>query len=108
MARYVEGQFTPTTIFEAATRHHRLMVICTICQHWAVYDPHQLWWLFHRRGWSGIFSDAKKRFGCTQCRLPKGRRPRAAEIVLTDRAVTVNGLPFPDEREWKRALSRYR
>lgn len=105
--RYVNGLGEPTTIFEAAAHRHNIRVACSDCGHASVYDPHQLWWLFERKGWVGTFSDAAKRFWCRACGTRLGHRVKHARIELTETDPTII-LPFPDERVWKRAVSRFR
>jgi len=107
VARYVSGLKEPTTIFEAAAYHRKIRVVCGDCGHAAVYDPHQLWWLFEQRGWVGIFPDAAKRFWCRACGARLGRRVKRALIELTETDPTIN-LPFPQESAWKRAINRHR
>jgi ribosomal protein L37E len=107
MPRYQGGMKEPTTIFEAAAFQQRLCIVCQRCGHAAVYDPHQLWWLFERRGWVGIFSHAHQRFWCRRCSEQTGRKVKAARIELTSGPVTVP-LEFPSEESWRKALARFR
>jgi hypothetical protein len=101
MSRYDQNGFhIPTTIFEAAAWKHSIKAEC-LCPHWAVFDPHALWWLFHRKGWSDHFQDAAPRFRCTLCSR------RRARLYLV-REETTRPLPMPSETDWKRAVARFR
>jgi len=104
---YRDGIKEPSTIFEAAAFKQRLKVVCQQCQRASVFDPHQLWWLFDRKGWSGIFGDAVKRFWCRRCAARVGRKVKRARIELTADEPTIT-LPSPGEYDWKRAVSRFR
>ncbi|WP_448659210.1 hypothetical protein ACPVPU_01775 [Sphingomonas sp. CJ99] len=102
MARIVNGLKQPTSLFEAAAWHRSIAATCPACGHQAIFDPHQLWWLFQRKRWHDGFGSLETRLRCTRC----GRR--GARIDIQDRARATINLPWPDEREWKRALSRWR
>jgi len=39
----------PTSLFEAAVWHYAVKVSC-LCGHFAVFDPHSLFWRFPRKG----------------------------------------------------------
>ena len=67
----------------------------------------RLWWLFHRKRWSDQFRDMRGRFYCTQCQIRYGKRVRPTYIGASDQP-SQKELPMPDEREWKRALRRFR
>ena len=99
-----DGTRTATNLFEAAAWHENIRVVCSACTHSAVFAPHGLWWLFHCRHWDDRLSEVAKRM---KCRMGKrGCRGRAT-ISLCSNTVTIQ-LPQPDEREWKRAVSRFR
>lgn len=106
MSRNIDGLRVATCIFEAACFHKSVLVECG-CGHSACFQPHGLWWLFERRGWSDEFRDMPERFYCTRCLGKLQRRVRPGKIVPIERQATIT-LPMPDEYEWKRALSRYR
>ena len=102
MARFDRhGGRLPTSFFEAAAWHHFVIVTCRGCGREAVFNPHALWWLFERKGWDGRFRVAAKRFKCERC-------GGSAQVTWgRDRVATVP-LPMPCEREWKRAVNRFR
>lgn len=102
MARFDQhGGRLPTSFFEAAAWHHFIIVTCRGCGREAVFNPHALWWLFERKGWDGRFRAAAGRFRCKRC------AGRASVTWARERTATVD-LPMPCEREWKRAVNRFR
>ncbi|AUW59456.1 hypothetical protein C1T17_16530 [Sphingobium sp. SCG-1] len=107
MSRYRDGLRVATNIFEAAAWHYTLKPVCGTCGHHALFDPHGLWWLFERKRWDDRLTLAAKRFRCIPCLEKRGQRVRRASLYLVKDAPTTL-LPLPDEREWKRALSRFR
>lgn len=104
--RYVDGLREPTRIFEAAAWHYALRVRCE-CGNNAVFDPHALWWRFQRARWDDRFTKAIDRFYCRQCWERFCRKVRPG-VLETCRDATTVLMPMPDEREWKRVLSRFR
>lgn len=104
MARFDEnGGRIPTTLFECAAWHANILAICRKpqCRRVAIFNPHQLWWRFHRKGWDDHLSAVGDRLKCNAC------KSRAAVSTTKTRAPTVE-LPWPDEREWRRAIDRFR
>ncbi len=96
-----DGGRVPTNLFEAAAWHRAIVVVCWRCQREEVFDPHQLWWHFERKRWDDSIGSVVRRLKCKGC---KGRGQLALE---RDRKPTIE-LPDPDERVWKRAVSRFR
>lgn len=104
MARFDEsGGRIPTTLFECAAWHTNILAICRKpqCRRVAIFNLHQLWWRFHRKGWDDRLSIVGDRIICKAC------KSSAAVSTTKTRAPTVE-LPWPDEREWKRAAGRFR
>lgn len=99
-----DGTRTATNLLEAAAWQSHILVQCTACPHSAVFGPHGLWWLFHCRHWDDRLPAVGQRMRCRLGKLPCNGR---GTVSLTSRPVTIR-LPDPDEREWKRALSRFR
>lgn len=108
MARYThDGLKVATTLFEAAAFHKSVKVTCR-CGHSAIFNAHGLWWWFHRRGWNEHLREISAKLWCRHCRdRLRGTRTRPVKVELVDIAPQVT-LPLPDEREWKRAVNRFR
>jgi hypothetical protein len=106
--QYRDGLKQASCLFDAAAWHYAVKISCR-CGHSAAFDPHGLWWLFHRKGWPDDFRSARAKMWCTRCRRSTGQkvRPRLLELVRSksERLIT---LPMPSEREWKRIVNRVR
>lgn len=108
MAYYKDGLKQATCIFEAAAWHYGVKAECK-CGHSVTFDPHGLWWYFHRRGWSDDLRLACDRMWCVPCSRAKGRKVRPARLTLIrSNDADLVKLPMPDERDWKRAVNRFR
>lgn len=108
MSRYsAEGLRVPTMIFEAAAWAINVKVICSRCPNYAIFEPGGLWWLFHSKGWDDNFAAAPRHFYCMVCAIGglARVRPRRLEAVK-DKPMKI--LPPPPDREWKRAIRRFR
>jgi len=92
----------PQRIFEAAARQYAVRATCPQCKHSAIFDPHALWWLFERHGWDQRLWKCGARFRCVICKR------RGCTIDLVQALPTIDDLPLPDARTWKRAVNRYR
>lgn len=103
MARFRDGVRLPTNLFECAAWHRAIQAICRNhkCRRVGIFDPHQLWWLFHKRGWDDRLQEVERRLKCKQC------GGRAAIGTTSGQEANIT-LPWPNEREWKRAVSRFR
>ena len=110
MSRFMaDGSKQATNLFEAAAWQYAVRVSCGWCTHMAVFDPHALWWLFHRKGWDDHLPAAARRFTCIPCRQNWQMQAKgAARISLVREAPTVTSLPLPPEHEWKKAINRFR
>lgn len=102
-----EGVMAPTCIREAASLHSAVLVICQ-CGHQSRFEAHCLWWHFHRRGWNDAFGPARSRFWCRVCRSDLRRKVRPVRLEPVAQQQGDFELPWPDEREWKRAMQRVR
>lgn len=108
MSRYtVGGGREPTTIFEVAAFQKNLKITCRLCRRHQIVEAVALWWMFYRRGWDGNLNMAVERFYCLPCTEYYRTRLKRAMMTPTSDKPTVS-LPVPPEREWKRAVSRYR
>ncbi|WIW90377.1 hypothetical protein K3M67_20320 (plasmid) [Sphingobium sp. V4] len=95
-----------TRIFEAATWGYAVKVTCR-CRRTCTFEAHGLWWRFKRKGWSDDFRDAVRCLYCRSCTERTGRKVRPTLMETTNEPPHIR-LPLPDEREWKRAVSRNR
>jgi hypothetical protein len=105
MARFdKDGGRIPTNLFECAAWHVLIQVICRRpqCRRVAVFDPHQLWWRFERKCWDDALNRVGDKMRCGACGASG-----AVSTLRRPAEVTVK-LSWPDEREWKRALTRFR
>jgi hypothetical protein len=95
------------TLFALAVAHWNVSITCRDCQQRRVFEGHQLWWLFQRRGWNEHISAVPLRFYCKTCwsrNCRKGPRPKCERTKdLPDQM-----LEWPSDREWKRAVTLYR
>lgn len=94
-----------STIFDAAVRHQTIKVSCK-CGNVGIFDPHALWYLFHRRNWSERLGDVRKRMRCLQC-YHAGRKRTLAALEVSSEGHT-RQLAMPQITEWKRELRRRR
>lgn len=101
-----DGMRVATCVFEAACFHKSVEVRCR-CGHACYFQAHGLWWLFHRKRWSDEFRDMPERFYCARCHMTGGEKVRPIHIGASERQFQ-KALPMPDDREWKRALRRFR
>ena len=95
-----------TCLMEAAAWRRTVRMACR-CGHAALFHPHALWWLYERKGWDGAFSLVRRRHFCSVCLASSGRRVRPTITAEGTEDPTVR-LPLPPEREWNRAVSRFR
>jgi len=94
-------------LFDAAVRHRTIRLDCPRCKRVAIFDPHAVWWLFERKRWPGGLRDVGRHFYCSHCRNRAELRVRP-QVSLSEQHPTSLAMAMPDEREWKRALSRRR
>lgn len=102
-----DGMRRATCLFEAAAWNYAVRPVCA-CGHEASFNPHGLWWHFHKRMWDDRLEPARGRFWCRECSLQKHRRIRPLRLELVQQSQNDIELAFPPEREWKRAVSRFR
>lgn len=102
MARFDRhGCRVPQSLFEAAAWHFTIVADCKRCRSQGVFHAAALWWMFERKDWNPTLYAVERRLRCRAC----GSRARLS--VSSDAQPTVH-LPFPDDRSWKRAVSRFR
>ncbi|TCM17191.1 hypothetical protein EDF56_106307 [Novosphingobium sp. PhB165] len=102
-----DGLMEPTCIFEAATLHHSVQVVCR-CGHSARFESHGVWWHFTRRGWDDRFGPARKRFWCRVCRSKERKKVHPVKLEPVNWKEGDFELPWPDERRWKEAVRSVR
>lgn len=95
------------TIEQCALHRRCLRLRCRRCRSERVLDAVPLWWLFQQRGWPDDLRGAAQRFVCATC-LGDGQRTSDPHIEVVRGPPEGPQLPYPDEREWKRLVSRYR
>lgn len=53
--------------------------------------------------------DMPQRFYCSVCRRERGQKVRGPHVAVTEEQPDKGKqFPYPDERTWKRLVSRYR
>ena len=103
MGRPKRWQANPVRdLFDAALQHYNIGAVCRRCPHRSILSAAGLWYLFERRNWPDRIGEARRRLRCTSC----GSRDAAIELVTGK--PTLQSLELPDDREWKRAVSRRR
>ena len=107
MAWNRDGTRRPTCILEAALWHYAVQPVCR-CGHKSPFNAHGLWNHFDKHNWSDDFADARLRFWCRVCGARTRRKVRPVTVGVVKMSDADVQLPLPDEREWKRVLSRYR
>lgn len=88
-------------LLDAGIQHEAIKATCR-CGRTEVFHSVGLWYRFQAKGWPDVLSEVPRRLRCRHC----GRRGPRIEFARYT-APTVD-LPLPDDREWKRALSRRR
>lgn len=96
-----DGCRVPQSLFEAAAWHYAIVADCRKCRARGAFHAAGLWWLFERKGWDQMFYSVAARLRCRAC----GGR---AKLTASRDAVPTIALELPGEREWKRAVSRFR
>ena len=95
-------------LFDAAVRGYAVKLTCYACKHVRIFDPHALWWLFHRRGWNDRFPHVRRRAVCTRCLAAQARKIRQPKLELVHEKETGEPLPMPPIHEWKAMMRRVR
>lgn len=97
------------SLVQCALHQRTIRLACRECPNVRLLDAMPLWYLFERRGWSGVLNDVPRRFYCQCCWQGRCRRvTRPDLIVCRDRPDNGKQFDYPDERTWKRLVSRYR
>lgn len=96
------------TLMLCALHRRSLRLSCKRCPHVRVLDAVPIWYLFDRRGWAGFIREVPRRFYCEQCWLDHRRKSANPRLEITTEVPVPPQYPYPDERTWKRLVSRYR
>jgi hypothetical protein len=93
-----------------ALHRRTLRLSCRSCPHVRLLDAVPVWFLFERKGWSGFIQEVPARFYCAACLRDAARKVTRPRLVITNDAAPppTREWPYPDERVWKRLVSRYR
>ena len=113
MAYYKDGFKHPNHLWECVALHRLVRVECKqhLCGNVAIFDPADLFSLFHTRRWNDAFSVAVLRFYCRPCSRIAGFRVKNARLSDTCpmRSKATHHLPFSiSDTEWKNFLNRHR
>jgi hypothetical protein len=95
------------TLQHCALHRRTIRLVCRSCGHLRYLEAIRLWWLFSRRMWDDRLPQAIERLCCAKCRAA-GRTERFRFEITRERPDEQPQPPYPDEREWKRIVSRYR
>ncbi|WP_157216078.1 hypothetical protein [Flavisphingomonas formosensis] len=96
-----------THIQHVALYRKNLRLTCPRCGVSKIHNGAHLWWLFQQKRWDDSMRVVPLRFRCGNCfQQGHGRIRPKVEIVEEDE--TGPQFPAPDEREWRRMISRFR
>ena len=90
-----------------ALHRRTIRLTCRRCGRERRLDAAALWWLFERKGWNDALPQAIGRLYCQACAQAGHPRSRF-RFEITRETPDADQPPYPDEREWKRIVSRYR
>lgn len=96
------------TLMHCALHRRTLRLSCRSCPHVRLRAAVLVWFLFERKGWSGLMWDVPKRFFCGRCMTERLRMVRSPRVQVTEERPGTEQFPYPDDRTWKRLISRYR
>lgn len=105
MARWQGDIRLATRAMEAAAWQEGIKAVCPNCGHWAVFDPHGLWWLCQQRHWDDTFGGLCKRLYCGPCWSVMRKKVRPETLALTKEPASIVH-PMPPERVWRQAVKR--
>ena len=96
-----------TTLMLCALYRRTIKLTCPNCRRERRFDAVALWWLFQRRGWSDRLPAAYRRLYCQTC-FGTGKPKFVPWAEVNRDPPDAEQPPYPDEREWKRLVSRHR
>ena len=100
-----DGHFRHVADF--AARRWNVRLRCPRCRHERVGCGGALGFLFHKRRWNDVMSQAPRRLWCSRCWISE-RRKYIPRFERTHDAPTGEDLPAPDDATWKALIKRYR
>lgn len=95
-------------LFDAAVRQYATKLACKTCGHTHVFDPHAIWWMFQRAGWSDFLRDVPFRFWCAKCAINRRQKIKYPALELVHEEATGEQPRMPSSEVWKRELRRRR
>lgn len=96
------------SVEHCALHRRTIKLTCRTCGHVRKFDAVAIWAMFRRRQWAGELEKVPKRFYCGTCWQQHFRRSGVPRMEITDEQPEGPQPPYPDEREWKKLVSRYR
>lgn len=95
------------TLQLCALYRRTLRVTCPRCRRERMLDAVGLWWLFERKRWDDRMRNVPRRLRCEPCWKERNGivRPR---IDVTSLPPEGPQFPYPNERTWRRVVSRFR
>ncbi len=94
-------------LLHCALYQRTIKLTCPQCSRVRRYDAVALWWWFERHRKDDAIPAALRRFYCSACSRGGRGRIRPHYEITTEKPDD-DQPPYPDEREWKRQISRYR
>lgn len=107
-AAYTHTNAKLSTLMHCALYRRTVQLSCRDCPHVARIDAVPLWWLFERRNWDDRLSAVPPHFYCSKCWHRRYRKTSRPRLTLTNDPPEPSSWAYPDERTWKRLVSRYR
>jgi hypothetical protein len=84
-----------------------IKLTCPGCQRVRLLDAVALWWLAEQRRWPDEVREVARKLYCEDCHRDRRKvvRPR---FEITREPPSGPQFAYPDEREWKRVVARFR
>jgi hypothetical protein len=84
-----------------------IKLTCPGCGRVRLLEAVTLWWLADQRRWPDEVREVVRRLYCEECHRDAHRIIRPRFEITRDKPAGPQ-LPYPDERVWKRVVSRFR
>ncbi|WP_267395389.1 MULTISPECIES: hypothetical protein [unclassified Sphingomonas] len=95
------------TLQHCALHRRTIKLTCSACQRERRFDAVALWWMYECKGWNDRLPGALRRLYCEACRASAGKVVRP-EVEITREQPDEKRPPYPDQRTWRKLVSRYR